>query len=154
STDKSAMVLESGRRRQRGLYRQLAARNLLQCAQDLLVSAGLPNRLTRMGWCLCATPTGKLSTHFRARWESSLGWLVAGRGREGSDVDSLLRKTNLTAQQIEDPHARLSVESQIKFLDLNATTLDDESLGFHLAQKFDLRMGGLFYYVLASSETL
>ena len=81
--------------------------------------------------------------------------LACSRARqEGSDVDSLLRKTNLTAQQIEDPHARLSVESQIKFLNLTATTLDDESLGFHLAQKFDLRMGGLFYYVLASSETL
>ena len=34
------------------------------------------------------------------------------------------------------------------------TPLKDEYLGFHLAQKFDLRMGGLFYYVLASSDTL
>ena len=43
---------------------------------------------------------------------------------------------------------------RLRFLELAAKTLKDECLGFHLAQKFDLRMGGLFYYVLASSDTL
>ena len=43
---------------------------------------------------------------------------------------------------------------KIKFLELAATTLKDDLLGFHLAQSVDLRLMGLLYYVLASSETL
>ena len=74
--------------------------------------------------------------------------------QEGVEVDLLLRKAGLTRQQIDDPRARLPVKSQIRFVELAAKALDDEYLGFHLAQKFDLRMGGLFYYVLASSDTL
>jgi AraC-like DNA-binding protein len=81
--------------------------------------------------------------------------LACGRARqEGVEVELLLRKAGLRHQQIDDPCARLAVKSQIRFLELAATTLKDEYLGFHLAQKFDLRMGGLFYYVLASSDTL
>jgi AraC-like DNA-binding protein len=81
--------------------------------------------------------------------------LACGRAsQEGVEVESLLRKAGLTHQQIDDPCARLAVKSQIRFLELAATTLKDDRLGFHLAQKFDLRMGGLFYYVLASSDTL
>jgi AraC-like DNA-binding protein len=81
--------------------------------------------------------------------------LACGRAeQEGVHVDPLLRKAGLSRQQIDDPHARLAVKSQIRFLELAATTLKDECLGFHLAQKFDLRMAGLFYYVLASSDTL
>jgi AraC-type transcriptional regulator len=74
--------------------------------------------------------------------------------QQGVEVDLLLRKAGLTPQQIDDPRARLPVKSQIRFVELAAKALDDEYLGFHLAQKFDLRMGGLFHYVLASSETL
>jgi len=74
--------------------------------------------------------------------------------QQGVEVDSLLRKAGLTHQQIDDPCARLPVKSQIRFVELAAATLKDECLGFHLAQKFDLRMGGLFYYALASSDTL
>jgi hypothetical protein len=81
--------------------------------------------------------------------------LACGRAKlEGVEVDLLLRSAGLTHQQIDDPSARLAVQNQIRFLELAATTLKDECLGFHLAQKFDLRMGGLFYYVLASSDTL
>ena len=74
--------------------------------------------------------------------------------QQGVEVDLLLRKAGLTRQQIDDPRARLPVKSQIRFVELAAKTLDDEYLGFHLAQKFDLRMGGLFHYVLASSDLL
>jgi len=73
---------------------------------------------------------------------------------EGVDVEALLRKAGLSRIQIEDPHARISVRSQVLFLDLVAKALDDDLLGFHLSQNFDLRMIGLLYYVLASSETL
>jgi AraC-like DNA-binding protein len=72
----------------------------------------------------------------------------------GIDVDPLLRKAGLTGRQIKDRRARLSVQSQIRFLNLAADALRDEFLGFHLAQDPDLREIGLLYYVLASSEVL
>jgi AraC-like DNA-binding protein len=74
--------------------------------------------------------------------------------QEGAELDLLLRKAGLTPQQIDNPHARLGVKNQVRFLGLAATALKDKFLGFHLAQKFDLRTMGLLYYVLASSETL
>ena len=73
---------------------------------------------------------------------------------KGVDVDALLRKAGLSRIQIEDPHVRISVRSQVVFLDLVAKALGDDLLGFHLSQNFDLRMIGFLYYVLASSETL
>jgi len=73
---------------------------------------------------------------------------------KGADVDTLLRKAGLSRTQIEDPHVRISVRGQVVFLDLVAKALGDDLLGFHLAQNFDLRMIGLLYYVLASSDTL
>ena len=73
---------------------------------------------------------------------------------KSADVETLLRKAGLSRAQIEDPHVRISVRSQVVFLDLVARALGDDLLGFHLAQNFDLRMIGLLYYVLASSETL
>jgi AraC-like DNA-binding protein len=74
--------------------------------------------------------------------------------QDGIDVELLLRKAGLTQQQIDDNRTRLDTKSQVKFLDLAATALKDELLGFHLAQSCDLRLMGLLYYVLASSETL
>jgi AraC-like DNA-binding protein len=73
---------------------------------------------------------------------------------QGVEVDALLRNSGLTQQRVEDPSYRLAVKDQIRFLELAAVSLKDEYLGFHLAKTFDVRMGGLFYYVLASSETL
>jgi len=70
------------------------------------------------------------------------------------DVDRLLKRAGLTIQQARNPDLRMSVRSQIRFLDLVASELQDEFLGFRLAQTFDLRKLGLLYYVLASSETL
>ena len=68
---------------------------------------------------------------------------------KGVDVDALLRKAGLSRMQIEDPDVRISVRSQVVFLDLVAKALDDDLLGFHLSQDFDLRMIGLLYYVFA-----
>jgi AraC-like DNA-binding protein len=81
--------------------------------------------------------------------------LACGRAKqEGVDVNVLLRKAGLTHQQIDDSRARLAVKAQINFLALAANALNDDCLGFHLAQKFDLRIIGLLHYVLASSDTL
>ena len=81
--------------------------------------------------------------------------LACSRAKEeGVEVAPLLRKAGLTREQINSPKARLDVKRQIKFLDLVAAELNDELLGFHLAQKYDLRMIGLLYYTQASSETM
>ena len=72
----------------------------------------------------------------------------------GIEVAPLLKQAKLTAQQINDRGARLSVNSQIRFLDLAADALHDPLLGFHLARDFDIRRIGLLYYVFASSQTI
>jgi AraC-like DNA-binding protein len=74
--------------------------------------------------------------------------------REGLEVGPLLRKAGLTPQLVDDSAVRLSVKSQIAFLNLVASSLGDDLLGFHLAQDFDLREIGMLYYVMASSDTL
>jgi AraC-like DNA-binding protein len=66
----------------------------------------------------------------------------------------LLRRAGLTVEVMADPEERLSVQSQIAFLDEAATALRDDYLGFTLARDFDLREIGLLYYVMASSGTL
>jgi len=45
----------------------------------------------------------------------------------------------LSERQIEDPDSPLEVQRQIKFLNLVAEALNDDLLGFHLSQNFDLR---------------
>jgi AraC-like DNA-binding protein len=73
---------------------------------------------------------------------------------EGIALAPLLRTAGLTRQQLDDPHASIAVRDQIEFLNLTAAALQDDLLGFHLAQMPDLRAIGLLYYLLASSETL
>jgi hypothetical protein len=81
--------------------------------------------------------------------------LACARARAaGIELDPLLRQAGLTCRQIDDGRLRISVQSQIKFLNIAANALRDEFLGAHLAQDFDLREIGLTYYVMASSETL
>src|SRR5262245_42220785 len=80
--------------------------------------------------------------------------LACARARQaGLAVDPLLKTARLTAQQIEN-RARLTVQSQIKFVDLVAGLLQDDFLGFHLGRDYDLREIGLLHYVLASCDVL
>ena len=72
----------------------------------------------------------------------------------GISVEPLLKGAHLTLSQMDNPQAHLKVRDQIQFLNLVAGALADDYLGFHLAQTPDLREFGLFYYVLASAETL
>lgn len=72
----------------------------------------------------------------------------------GIALDPLLKKARITSHQIENPRAPINVRDQIEFLNLAAAALDDDLLGFHLAQNPDLREIGLLYFVLASSEVL
>jgi AraC-like DNA-binding protein len=81
--------------------------------------------------------------------------LAYARGRQaGVDVAKLLRRSGLTTRDMDDEHTRLSVNKQIKFIELIADTIGDNNFGFHLAQEFDLREIGLLYYVAASANTL
>jgi AraC-like DNA-binding protein len=73
--------------------------------------------------------------------------------KSGVHLAPLLNKVGLTRQQIADRDAPMTARDQIEFLDLVAQALDDDLLGFHLAQQCDLREGGLYYYVIASSGT-
>ncbi len=96
--------------------------------------------------------------HRRKHWLPSAGGLSTrlayARARAaGVALDPILNKAGLTRQQVEDPASRIRVHDQIRFLSLVADALDDDLLGFHLAQAPDLREIGLFYYVLASSQT-
>ncbi len=91
-------------------------------------------------------------------WLPSAGGLVtrlayARAKAAGVALDPILNETGLARQQIEDPASRIKVHDQIKFADLVAKALNDDLLGYHLAQAVDLREIGLFYYVLASSQT-
>jgi len=72
----------------------------------------------------------------------------------GVDLELLLKKAGLTRHQIEDPGVRLRVRDQISFLNLAADALQDDLLGFHLAQTIGLREIGFLYYVSASSDLL
>jgi hypothetical protein len=72
----------------------------------------------------------------------------------GIDVAPLMVKAGVTRQQVEDDSVRLTCKGQISFLELVANALQDDFLGFHLAESFDLRETGLLYYVAASSESL
>jgi AraC-like DNA-binding protein len=74
--------------------------------------------------------------------------------KAGVEPEPLLKEAGLAHHQIADPDARLRVRDQINFLNLAASALHDDLLGFHLAQPIDLRELGLLYYALASSEML
>ena len=69
-------------------------------------------------------------------------------------LNPLLRQAGLTRQQLDNPGSSITVRDQIKFLNLAAAALQNDLLGFHIAQMPDLRAIGLLYYLLASSETL
>src|SRR5215207_9886947 len=70
------------------------------------------------------------------------------------NLEPLLQKVGVPVTLLSDMDARVSVRSQIDFLNLAADALDDPLLGFHLARDSDLREIGPLYYAMASSETL
>ena len=72
----------------------------------------------------------------------------------GISTTPLLERAGLTRRQIDDRRVRVKVRDQVEFMNLVAAAMDDELLGFHLAQHCELRAVGLYYYVLSSSDTL
>lgn len=73
---------------------------------------------------------------------------------KGLDPGPLLSRAGLSTTAVESSSERIPASRQIKFLNLIAAFIDDELLGMHLAYRFEPREAGLFYFVLASSETL
>jgi AraC-like DNA-binding protein len=74
--------------------------------------------------------------------------------KEHVAVGPLLRRANLSVQQVKNPNLRIPVKDQISFLNLVAEKLDDEFLGIRIGQMVDLRGFGLLYYTMASSHTV
>jgi AraC-like DNA-binding protein len=72
----------------------------------------------------------------------------------GVELDPVLKKAHLTLHEVENPDARVRVRDQIRFLNLVAAAVQDDFLGFHLAQPPDLREMGWLYYVAASSDVM
>jgi hypothetical protein len=71
----------------------------------------------------------------------------------GVDPDPLLARAGLSRLAVVKGE-RLSVGSQIYFLDLASRAADDEWFGLTLAEGCDLRETGMLYYVSASSDHL
>jgi AraC-like DNA-binding protein len=72
----------------------------------------------------------------------------------GVELEPVLKQAHLTLPEIENSDARVRVRDQIRFLNLVAAAVQDDFLGFHLAQPFELRAVGWLYYVAASSELM
>jgi len=70
------------------------------------------------------------------------------------DLKPLLSRADIAVGEVDDPETRIAVRKQVAFLNLAADALGDDCLGLTLATEFDCRDFGLWYYVLASSETL
>ncbi|MBB6411301.1 AraC family transcriptional regulator [Mesorhizobium sangaii] len=73
--------------------------------------------------------------------------------RRNIDPARLLARAGLSAAAL-DRRDRISVVSQIEFLELAAHEVGDDFFGFSLAEKVDLRELSLLYYVAASSNQL
>jgi Arabinose-binding domain of AraC transcription regulator, N-term len=74
--------------------------------------------------------------------------------RTGIRLEPLLSRAGLTVDQLDNPEQRIDAHKQIAFLEIAAEALNNQFLGFSLAEEFDCRDLGLLYYVMASSETL
>jgi AraC-like DNA-binding protein len=72
----------------------------------------------------------------------------------GIDPGPLLAKAGVSHSKFAEEPKRISAVSQLRFLELAAAKLDNAVLGLQLAQRGDLREGGVLYYVMASSHNL
>ena len=70
------------------------------------------------------------------------------------DPGPLLAKAGISRLKFAEEPKRVGAESQLRFLELAAGTLDNAVLGLQLAQRGDLRETGILYYVMAASHNL
>jgi AraC-like DNA-binding protein len=74
--------------------------------------------------------------------------------KNGIDVEPLLAEADLARGQLSQPRGGISAASQYRFLEFAATAANDSLLGLHVAAEMDLRRGGIFFYLGASSATV
>ncbi len=87
--------------------------------------------------------------------QGALTRLAANHLRQsGINLKPLLTRVGLTLEQVDDPEQWVNAQSQTALLEVAADALNEDFLGLVLAKEFDCRDLGLWYYVLASSETL
>ena len=72
----------------------------------------------------------------------------------GLKPDPLLRQAGLVDAAADIPIRGDAAEKHAVFLDTAAEALQDRSLGLHIAEDYELRRLGLFFYLMASSETV
>jgi AraC-like DNA-binding protein len=78
---------------------------------------------------------------------------LAALERRNVDPAALLARSGLSSVELAD-RGRISVISQIEFLELVSDAVGDDWIGLTLAEDFDLRELGMLYYVAASSPRL
>jgi AraC-like DNA-binding protein len=136
-------------------FNRQRVRNLLGCANNLSFCASVTvsdERIANEPNMRASRPT---NIHSMPSATGEIARLVCARMRgAGISFYPLLSKVGLNVEQIENRSMRVKARSQIKLLELAATALQDDLLGFHLARDYDLRRIGLLYYVSASSEFL
>src|SRR5262245_49007039 len=122
-------------------------------------------RIARIGQVLvCICHPGRRFRMARGK-QQGITWAPSAMGlmsrltyarlkKEGVVLRSVLSRSRLSLDQLENPRARISSGAQIAFLNLAAELLEDDMLGFNLAMDFELREAGLIYYVIASAQNL
>jgi AraC-like DNA-binding protein len=81
--------------------------------------------------------------------------LVADRlVQNGIDIDPLLGRLGISKGLLTDRSSNISARSQVQFINMAASALKDDLLGFHVARDADAREKGPFYYLLSSSAKL
>src|SRR5262245_49484280 len=78
---------------------------------------------------------------------------VAELQRRNIDPAPLLARCRISAVALAE-RKRISVSSQVRFLELASQAAKDDWIGLTLAEAFDLRELGMLYYVAASSQGL
>jgi AraC-like DNA-binding protein len=115
-----------------------------------------PERKERGRTSRDGSPAERQSRRFRLapRTAGLLTRLAFRRASTLGNPGALLKRVGLSQRQVQDPDALLSARKQVEFVEVTAEAMRDDLFGFHLAENYDLREAGLFYYVLASSESL
>lgn len=70
------------------------------------------------------------------------------------DAQPLLAEAGFSRDQLLQEQGGISGAGEYRFLELAATAAADSFLGLHLAAEMDLRSGGIFFYLAASSATV
>ena len=128
---------------------------MLRCAKDLRLAAVKFHHPYGEQALMIARdePSIRGQTAGPTAWGLAARLAINHLERAGVDVSPLLSQAGLSRADIIESR-RISVASQIKFLDMVSRASRDEWVGLTLAHDFDLREMGMLYYVATSSHQL